>query len=115
MSQPTLELFEDLVAISPLDGTGVSRGGIMLPETAIQKPTRGIVVAVGPGRLLADGTRSKVPVKVGDTVIFPKHSGNEIEIGTATLTFMRAVELMCRINGLPANLPQTEPAVAVVA
>ena len=55
-------------------------GGIVLPDTAKEKPQQGKVVSVGPGRVLDDGTRGKMTVKKGDTVIYSKYGGNEIKL-----------------------------------
>jgi len=55
-------------------------GGIVLPDTAKEKPQQGSVIAVGPGRVLDDGSRAKMPVKKGDTVIYSKYGGNEIKL-----------------------------------
>ena len=55
-------------------------GGIVLPDTAKEKPQQGKVVAVGPGRVLDDGSRAKMSVKEGDTVVFSKYGGSEIKL-----------------------------------
>jgi chaperonin GroES len=55
-------------------------GGIVLPDTAKEKPQQGTVVAVGPGRVLDSGGRAKMAVKEGDTVIYSKYGGNEIKL-----------------------------------
>ncbi len=55
-------------------------GGIVLPETASERPTQGTVLAIGPGARKDDGTRIEMPVKVGDKVIYGKYSGTEIEV-----------------------------------
>lgn len=55
-------------------------GGIVLPDTAKEKPQQGTVVAVGPGRILEDGSRAKLAVKEGDTVVYSKYGGNEIKL-----------------------------------
>ena len=55
-------------------------GGIVLPDTAKEKPQQGEVIAIGPGRILEDGSRAKMGVKAGDTVIYSKYGGNEIKL-----------------------------------
>jgi len=55
-------------------------GGIVLPDTAKEKPQQGEVIAVGQGRILEDGSRAKMGVKAGDTVIYSKYGGNEIKL-----------------------------------
>jgi chaperonin GroES len=63
-------------------------GGIFLPDTAKKKPQEGRVVAVGPGRVLQDGTRAPMSVKVGDRVIFSKYGGNEVEVDGKEYTIL---------------------------
>jgi len=68
----------DRILVKLLEGEGKSPGGIILPDTAKEKPQEGKVVAVGKGRLLEDGTVKPLEVKVGDTVLFAKYSGSEV-------------------------------------
>ena len=70
----------DKVVIKPAELEETTSGGIVLPDTAKQKPQTGTVVAVGPGRVLDDGTRKPPEVKVGDVVIYAKYGGNEVTI-----------------------------------
>ena len=70
----------DKVVIEPVEGEGTSPGGIILPDTAKTKPQEGVVIAVGPGRVLDDGTRSEMSVKKGDTVIYAKYGGTEVTV-----------------------------------
>lgn len=69
-------------------------GGIIVPDTAKEKPQRGSVVAVGPGRLSEDGTRIKVDVKVGDQILFGKWSGSEITIDGEEYLFMKDDDIL---------------------
>ena len=71
----------DRVLVKPSSGEEVSSGGILLPDTAREKPQEGTVVAVGNGRVLDDGTVVPMEVKAGDKVIYGKYSGTEIKIG----------------------------------
>jgi chaperonin GroES len=71
----------DRVLVKPSTGEEVSAGGIVLPDTAREKPQEGTVVAVGNGRVLDDGTVVAMEVKTGDKVIYGKYSGTEIKIG----------------------------------
>lgn len=72
----------DRVIVEPLDKDETTPGGILLPETAKEKPQEGKVVAVGPGRWDEDGKkRLEMEVKLGDTVVFAKYSGTEIKLG----------------------------------
>ncbi len=68
----------DRVVIKPLEAEAKSKGGIVLPDTAKEKPQEGKVVAVGKGRILENGTVQAPEVKVGDKVLYGKYSGNEI-------------------------------------
>ena len=68
----------DRILIKHLEQEGKSPGGIILPDTAKEKPQEGKVMAVGKGRLLEDGTVKPLEVKVGDTVLFAKYSGTEV-------------------------------------
>jgi len=68
----------DRVVIKPLEAEAKTKGGIVLPDTAKEKPQEGKVVAVGKGRVLENGTIQSPEVKVGDKVLYGKYSGNEI-------------------------------------
>lgn len=70
----------DKVVVEPVEGEDMSPGGIIIPDTAKKKPQEGIVVAVGPGKVLDDGKRGQMAVKVGDRVIFAKYGGAEVTI-----------------------------------
>lgn len=75
-----LKPLADRVVIKPLQAEEKTKGGIVLPDTAKDKPQEGEVVAVGPGRILDNGTKLSPEVKVGDRVIYSKYSGSEIKI-----------------------------------
>ncbi len=85
---------EDRILIKPLDPETKTTAGIYLPESAKEKPIQGKVVAVGPGKLLDNGERVKPSVKKGDTVVFGKYSGTEIEIKNVKHMIMRESELL---------------------
>ncbi len=85
---------EDRVLIKPSDPETKTESGIYLPESAKEKPIQGKVVAVGPGKLLDSGERVKPSVKKGDTVVFGKYAGTEIEIKNVTHMIMRETELL---------------------
>lgn len=85
---------EDRVLIKPLDPETKTASGIYLPETAKEKPMQGKVVAVGPGKTLDNGTRITPSVKKGDTVLFGKYAGTEIEIKDVKHMIMRESELL---------------------
>lgn len=68
----------DRIVVKPLEAENKSKGGILLPDTAKEKPQEAIVVAVGKGKVLENGTIQTPEVKVGDKVLYGKYSGNEI-------------------------------------
>lgn len=78
----------DKVVVEPLESEEKSPGGIILPDTAKQKPQEGKVIAVGPGRVLDDGKRAEMAVKVGDKVIFAKYGGTEVTIDGKELVIL---------------------------
>ncbi|MCA9291354.1 MAG: co-chaperone GroES [Phycisphaerales bacterium] len=90
---------EDRVLIKPLDPETKTASGIFLPESAKEKPMQGKIVAVGPGRLLDSGERVKPTVKKGDTVVYGKYAGTEIEIKNNPHLIMRESELLGVIEG----------------
>ena len=85
---------EDRVLIKPIEPETKTDSGIYLPESAKEKPMQGKIVAVGPGKLLDTGERVKPSVKRGDTVVFGKYSGTEIEIKNIKHMIMRESELL---------------------
>ncbi len=90
---------EDRILIKPLDPEKKTASGIYLPESAKEKPMQGKVVAVGPGKLLDNGERVVPSVKKGDTVVFGKYAGTEIEIKNTKHMIMRETELLGLIEG----------------
>lgn len=89
---------EDRILVRPMDRETQTASGIYLPESAAEKPMHGEVVAVGPGKLLESGERAKPTVKAGDTVVFGKYSGTEIEIKGDTHLIVRESELLGLID-----------------
>lgn len=70
----------DRVLVKPIQAEEKTKGGIVLPDTAKEKPQEGEVIAVGPGRVLDNGTKLAPEIKVGDRVLYSKYSGSEIKI-----------------------------------
>jgi len=85
---------DDRVVIRRLEAEETSEGGIVLPDTAKEKPQKGTVVAVGPGRMLDDGTRASPEVKEGDTVLFGKYAGTEVTIDREEYVIMKQSDLL---------------------
>ncbi|MFM7116450.1 MAG: co-chaperone GroES [Planctomycetota bacterium] len=75
-----IEPLGDKIVVKRLESDERTAGGILLPDSAREKPQQGRVLAVGPGKLLADGSRAKPQVNEGDRIIFSKYSGTEIEV-----------------------------------
>jgi len=71
---------QDRIVVKRLEGESKTKGGIIIPDSAKEKPIEGKVVAVGNGKILKDGKVRPVDVKVGDTILFGKYSGNEVKI-----------------------------------
>ena len=89
----------DRVLIEVLDSEEKTTGGIIIPDTAKEKPQEGKVVAVGPGAKTEDGKIIKMDVKVGDTVLFGKYSGTEVKTDGEELVVMREDDIMGVIEG----------------
>lgn len=78
----------DKVVVEPLESEEKSPGGIIIPDAAKKKPQEGVVVAIGPGKVLEDGTRGEMAVKVGDKVIFAKYGGTEVTVNGKDLVIL---------------------------
>ena len=89
----------DRVIVEREEEERTSAGGIVIPDTATEKPIRGRVVATGKGKILDDGTVRPLDVKAGDKVLFGKYSGTEIKIDGDELLVMREDDLMAVIEG----------------
>ena len=85
---------QDFVLIEPSEAPEKSPGGIIIAPTAKEKPTEGKVLAVGPGRFLADGTRRKPEVEVGVTVIFNQYAGVEVDIQGEKYRMLREDDIL---------------------
>jgi chaperonin GroES len=88
---------DDRVVVEPLEAEEKTSGGILLPDTAKEKPQRGRVVAVGPGKLQDDGKRLAVEVAVGDEVLYGRYAGNEIKINNKDVKIMRESDLLAKV------------------
>jgi chaperonin GroES len=91
-----LEPLGDRVVVKPLPSDEVSKGGIILPDTAKEKPQEGKIIAVGPGKLNDDGKRIALEVKVGDRVIYTKYGGTEIKIDGEEYMILRESDIMAK-------------------
>ena len=91
-----LEPLADRLVVKPSAKEEVTKSGIVLPDTAKEKPQEGEVLAVGPGKLSDDGTRLAMDVKVGDRVIYAKYGGTEIRIDDQELVILRESDILAR-------------------
>lgn len=90
---------EDRVLVKPIETETKTASGIYLPETAKERPVKGRVVAVGPGKLLDNGKRAEMAVRKGDTVVYGKYAGSEVEIKGEQHLILRETELLGVIDG----------------
>ena len=88
----------DRIVIRRFESDEKTAGGILLPDTAKQKPQRGRVLAVGPGKLRDDGKRSQVAVTVGDEVIYGRYSGSDIEVDGRDIKIMRETDILAKVT-----------------
>jgi chaperonin GroES len=89
---------DDRVVVEPLEAEEKTAGGILLPDSAKQKPQRGRVLAVGPGKLSDTGKRTAVAVSKGDEVLFGKYSGNDIQIDRREIKILRESDILAKIE-----------------
>ncbi len=94
-----VEPIGDRILVARDSSEETTAGGIVLPDSAQDKPARGVVVSVGDGKLLDDGNRSTLQVKKGDRVIFSSYSGESFKIGDDELLLMREDEILAVIEG----------------
>ena len=90
---------QDRVVIRRVEHEGKTAGGIIIPDTAKEKPMEGEIVAVGPGARSEDGTVHPLDVKVGDRVLFGKWSGTEVKLDDEELMIMKESDLMGVMSG----------------
>ena len=88
---------DDRVVVEPLEAEEKSAGGILLPDSAKQKPQRGRIVAVGAGKLLDNGDRAVLAVAKGDEVIYGKYSGNDIKIDSKEYKILRESDILAKV------------------
>ncbi len=92
-----LQPLGDRLVVEPIEREEVTKGGIVLPDTAKEKPQEGKVIAVGPGRLSDDG-KQRIPmeVKVGDVVVYTKYGGTEIKVDDEELIILRESDILAK-------------------
>jgi chaperonin GroES len=96
MAKPKLQPLGDRVVVKALQREEVTKGGIVLPDTAKEKPQEGIVVAVGPGKLTEDGKRIPMDIAVNDKVIYAKYGGTEFKLDDEELIILRESDILAK-------------------
>ena len=94
-----LRPLHDRVIVKRMEEERLSAGGIVIPDTATEKPIRGEIIAVGNGKILESGEKRALDVKVGDKVLFGKYSGTEVKVDGKELLVMREEDIMAVIEG----------------
>jgi chaperonin GroES len=97
MAKIKIRPLDDRVVVEPIDAEETTAGGIVLPDTAKEKPQRGTVVAVGPGKLLDSGQRGELSVGVGDEVIYGKYGGSDIKINGDEVKILRESDILAKV------------------
>src|SRR6185369_4284126 len=88
---------DDRVVVEPLEAEEKTAGGIVLPDTAKQKPQRGRVISVGPGKLLDNGNRAALAVSKGDEVIYGRYAGNDVTIERREFKILRESDILAKV------------------
>ena len=97
MAKIKIRPLDDRVVVRPTEAEEVTAGGIVLPDSAQEKPQRGTVIAVGAGRLLDNGTRGELSVVIGDEVIYGKFGGADIEVDGEEVKILREIEILAKV------------------
>ena len=94
-----LRPLDDRVVVQPVEAEERTAGGIVLPDSAKEKPQRGKVIAVGGGKLLENGKRGELSVQVGDEVIYGKYGGTDIEVNGEDVKILRESDILAKVVG----------------
>jgi chaperonin GroES len=97
MSKVRLRPLDDRVVVEPQEAEERTAGGIVLPDTAKEKPQRGTIISIGPGKLLDNGKRGELSVDIGDVVIYGKYSGTEIEVAGKDVKILRESDILAKV------------------
>jgi chaperonin GroES len=89
----------DRILVQRLDGEAKTAGGIIIPDSAKEKPQRGEVIAAGDGKVLSNGERAALEVKEGDTILFAKWGGSEVKVEGETYLILREDEILGVVTG----------------
>jgi chaperonin GroES len=91
-----LQPLGDRIVVTPVQKEEMTKGGIIIPDTAKEKPQEGEVVAVGPGRVTDDGKRIAMELKAGDRVIYSRYGGSEIKIDGVEMIILRESDILAK-------------------
>ncbi len=94
----TFQPLGDRIVIKPIEQEEVSKGGLLLPDTARERPQEGEVIAAGPGRLTDEGSRIPMDLVVGDKVLYAKYAGTEITEEEEDYLVLRESDILAKIN-----------------
>jgi chaperonin GroES len=97
MAKINLRPLDDRVVVQPSEAEETTAGGIVLPDSAKEKPQRGKVIAVGPGKLLDSGNRGEMSVATGDTVIYGKYGGSDVEVNGQEMKILRESDILAKV------------------
>lgn len=97
MAKIKLRPLDDRVVVEPSEAEETTAGGIVLPDSAKEKPQRGTVIAVGPGKLLDSGNRGEMSVASGDTVIYGKYGGSDVEVDGREMKILRESDILAKV------------------
>lgn len=97
MAKIKIRPLDDRVVVEPEAAEATTAGGIVLPDSAQEKPQRGTVIAVGPGKLLDNGNRGTLSVAVGDVVIYGKYGGSELEVDGNEVKILRESDILAKV------------------
>ena len=97
MAKLSIRPLDDRIVVKPEEAEETTAGGVVLPDSAKEKPQRGTVVAVGPGKLLDSGNRGALSVEVGDVVIYGKYGGSDIEVDGAEVKILYERDILAKV------------------
>ena len=93
---PKIQPLADRLVVKPIEKEEMTKGGILIPDTAKEKPQEGEVIAVGPGRMTDEGKRIAMELKAGDRVIYSKYGGSEIKIDDVEMIILRESDILAK-------------------
>ena len=97
MAKIKIRPLDDRVVIEPIEAEEKTSGGIVLPDSAKEKPQRGTIIAAGPGKLLDNGDRATLSVVIGDEVIYGKYGGSDVELNGADVKILREADILAKV------------------